>query len=239
MSYFILKKEKARSEAYYALEEHKKVIKTYKKNINIYIIKKIKINNAKQKKNNIINYKTILFGEKRQIYASIMEITYIKDNILSIINIIYKTINNDEELRKLPSKYINKKLSIYHKKIKQLDVKLKQYELQLEKLDLQIKKYTNDLIKIYRIISASLNRRSTFLSTKSIYFRKQYEQTWLNLKNKDEIYNYECIKQLTVDFIINNDNKTKILFELENWKNEFSKLNNEKTKLLIELEKLL
>ena len=59
-----------------------------------------------------------------------------------------------------------------------------------------------------------------------IDLKKEYQQAWLTLKKYNEIYEYECIKQLIDKFIINNDTKIKILVELDNWKNEFIKISN-------------
>ena len=193
-----LKLVKAREDAYYSLKYMKRAIRGYENRENKYYIEDIKLSKATHQENILINNQEILNNKKEIIVLNIIQIN-IKKNIPSI----------------------------YHKKSKQLEDKLTNYNLQLEQLNLELDENDNNLRKIHRIIELLVNTVSELKET-LIYYESHYKQAWQELKKQNEIYEYECIKQLIDKFIINNDNQIQILFELENWKNEFIKMYNSK-----------
>uniref|UniRef100_A0A6C0H868 Uncharacterized protein n=1 Tax=viral metagenome TaxID=1070528 RepID=A0A6C0H868_9ZZZZ len=189
---------KVREDAYYALKYMKRTIKSYEKKENKYYIENINLNKAIHQENIFINNQEILNNKKEIIILNIIKIN-IKKNIQSI----------------------------YHKKSELLEDKLTHYNLQLEQLNLELDENDNNLRKIHRIIESSVNKVPELKNT-MIDYELEYKKAWLELKKHNEIYEYECIKQLIYKFIINNNNKIQILFELENWKNEFIKFSNSK-----------
>ena len=194
-----LKLLKAKSDAYYALKCMKQIIKTYEK-------KQHKLNMKNNKLEKAILQKHIIMNNK-------------------------KNLNNKEKIIKLEIENINIKintLSIYHEKRKQLETKLTHYNLELEQLNLEFENLIGQLVKINEIIQSleyTVSNLQNTLESDTKYYKAEWLAGWLELKKHNEIYEYECINRLIFEFIINN-NKTKILFELDNWKNEFSKISN-------------
>uniref|UniRef100_A0A6C0H865 Uncharacterized protein n=1 Tax=viral metagenome TaxID=1070528 RepID=A0A6C0H865_9ZZZZ len=195
-----LELSKAKLDAYYALKCMNRTIRAYEKLKNKFNIMNNRLDKAELQKKIIINNKN--------------------------------NINNKEKIVKLDIKNIQSKmntLSISHEKRKQLEIKLENYDLELEQLNLQFQNLISQYIDINKIIDAlynTLSNISNTIRTDTPYYKGRWLVGWLELKKHNEIYEYECIKRLTFEFIINNNNKTKILFELENWKNKFSKISN-------------
>uniref|UniRef100_A0A6C0H9H8 Uncharacterized protein n=1 Tax=viral metagenome TaxID=1070528 RepID=A0A6C0H9H8_9ZZZZ len=187
---------KAREDAYYALKFMKMKIRIYEKRQNQYNIKDKNLCELKHREK-IINSKWEILN-----------------NQISIINLKIDKINIKKNIP-----------SIYHKKCNILEDNLIHYNLQYEQLILECERISNNLGKINRK-RYDLQENILILTNTLIDLKKEYQQAWLTLKKYNEIYEYECIKQLIDKFIINNDTKIQILVELDNWKNEFIKISN-------------
>jgi len=186
-----------------AREDAYYALKYIKRTIKSYEKKENKYNIENINLNKAIHQETILLNNE-EILKNKIELITLKENKINI------------------KKNIS---SIYSKQSKQLEDKITHYNLQLEQLNLELTENDNNLRKIHRIILE--NAVPKFKNT-MLRYKSHYKEAWLQLKNKHEIYEYACIKQLIVKFIINNNNQIQILFELENWKNEFIKISNSK-----------
>jgi len=189
---------KAREDAYYALKYMKREIRSYERRENQYNITSKTLDGMRFQKNIIINNYYILCN-KIDIIKSKQDKINIKKNI--------------------PSIYFN------FNKSKQLADKHMQYKLQTDQLELECE-LNADLERKIKSKISTLKYKLLKLKDSIICHKERYHNRWIKLKKHNEIYEYECIKQLLDKLINNNNNQTHILFELENWKNEFNKIFN-------------
>jgi hypothetical protein len=189
---------KAREDAYYALKYMKRAIRSYERRENQYNITSKTLDEMRFQKNIIINNYSILCN-KIDIITSKQHKINIKKNI--------------------PSIYFN------FNKSKQLVDKHMQYTLQRDQLELECE-VNEDLKRKIKSKISTLKYKLLRLKDSIICHKERYHNGWIKLKKHNEIYEYECIKQLLDKLINNNNNQTHILFELENWKNEFNKISN-------------
>jgi len=196
MNCSILKLVKAREDAYLDLKYMKRSIKLYENRKNKYNITSKTLEEMRYQKKINIDNYNIL------------------NNKMNIINSKIDKINIKKSIP-----------TIYCKKSKQLDDKLIQYNLQIEQLELEFEENEALETNITNKIS-TLKYKLLELKKSITIYEKDYRTGWFILKIRNEIYEYECIMQLINNLIINNNNQIHILFELENWKNEFNKISN-------------
>ena len=146
-----------------------------------------------------------------------------------IINNYYILCNKIDIIKSKQDKLNIKKNipSIYYnfEKSKQLVDKHMKYKLQTDQLELECE-VNADLERKIKSKISTLKYKLLKLKDLITCYKESYLNGWIKLKKHNEIYEYECIKQLIDKLIINNNNQTHILFELENWKNEFNKIFN-------------
>jgi len=191
-----LKLVKAREDAYLDLKYMKRSIRLYENRKNKYNITSKTLEEMRYQKKINIDNYNILNNK---------------------INIINSKIDKINIKKSIPT--------IYCKKSKQLDDKLIQYNLQIEQLELEFEENEALETNITNKIS-TLKYKLLELKKSITIYEKEYRTGWFILKIRNEIYEYECIMQLINNLIINNNNQIHILFELENWKNEFNKISN-------------